>query len=375
MKGPRMTNEVMSHIKPGRLIVALIIVAGLVVAGKLVQAFLGHYGSLPATASAEAWVPPSGPIHPDRTYRVLHVMSYHQPWEWTDGQFAGFKEALRDLPIEYKVVQLDAKRNSDPAAIRTVAEEAIREIGRWKPDLVFTGDDIAQQYVTVPCLGSSTPFVFCAVNAGPEDYGFDKALNVTGVLERMHFARTIRLLKDLVPTVRRIALITDRGAMWVPIIEQLKREEDGLEGVQVVSYDTLDTFEEYQQTVRNCQDRVDALGFLGVFEFKGADGRNVLLEDVMKWTVENSRLPDFAFWKDRVDKGTLCAVTVSGMAQGRAAGQIARGILVEGRQPCDYPMAPTETGLPTINLARAHRLGINPNSTILLTADVVKEIH
>jgi ABC-type uncharacterized transport system substrate-binding protein len=369
-----MSNEVLSHIKPGRVAIAAIIIVALTVTGRLALKHFGHYGNVPATASARSEPLLPTPSLSDKTYKVLHIMSYHLPWEWTETQLSGFKDALRDLPVEYRIVQMDAKRNSAPVTIQKIAKEAMQEIDTWKPDLVFTGDDVAQEYVTKHYLHASIPFVFCAVNAEPEDCGFDQASNVTGVLERLHFIQTVRLLQQLVPGVKKIAFITDGGAMWVPMIKQLKREESQLQGVEVVAYDTLDTFEQYQQAVMDYQNKVDALGFLGVFQFKGADGKNVLLEDVMRWTVENSRLPDFAFWKDRVDKGILCAVTVSGSAQGRAAGQIARGILVGGRRPSDYPMTYTATGLPTINLARARRLGIHPNASVLLMADVVKEM-
>ena len=112
---------------------------------------------------------------------------------------------------------------------------------------------------------------------------------------------------------------------------------------------------------------------LGVFEFKDENGNNVPLEQVQQWTVENSTLPDFSFWEDRVDKVTLCAVTVSGYAQGQAAGKIAKGILFEGRSPSSYPMNATEKGIPIINLARARKLNLNPKSSTLLTAEVVRE--
>jgi len=136
----------------------------------------------------------------------------------------------------------------------------------------------------------------------------------------------------------------------------------------------LETFEEYKKTIKDCEGKADALGMLGVFEFKDENGTNVPLEQVQRWTVENSRLPDFAFWRDRVDKGTLCAVTVSGLAQGKAAGKIARSILVEGHNPASCPMKATEKGVPIVNLARARRLNLNPKSSTLLTARVVTEL-
>ncbi|MCJ7777773.1 MAG: hypothetical protein MUP16_05615 [Sedimentisphaerales bacterium] len=301
-------------------------------------------------------------------------MSYHSPWEWTDTQFQGFKDALRDIDIEYKVIQMDAKRNSSEQWKLKVAAEAVELIGAWKPDLVFTGDDDAQLYVAKHYVNTDIPFVFCAVNAQPEEYGFVGSKNVTGVLERIHFEQTVRLLKQLVPTVHKIAIITDPAKMWPPIIQMMKQSESELpQDVEIADYYVLNTFEEYKKTVKDCEGKVDALGMLGVFELKDENGANVPLEQVQRWTVENSSLPDFAFWRDRVDKGTLCAVTVSGLAQGQAAGKIALGILSEGRSPASYAMKATEKGIPIVNLARARKLNLNPSSSVLLTAEVVKE--
>lgn len=302
-------------------------------------------------------------------------MSYHSPWKWTDDQFNGFKSVLSDVDVEYQVVQMDTKRNSDETWKHKITNDTVNLIDTWEPDLVFLGDDNAQRYITTQYINSDTPFVFCAVNAEPEEYGFNTASNVTGVLERMHFVQSVRLLKSLVPTVRSIALISDKGNMWGAMVERFKQKVDQLEDVQVVSYDFIDTFAQFQQTILKYQDTVDAIGFLGVFEYKDDQGVNVPLETVTDWVNENSHLPDFSFWKDRVDKGTLCAVTVSGLAQGQAAGNMARRILLDGRRPSDITMETTETGLPVINLARARKLKINPQSSVFLTAEVVKEIH
>ena len=311
---------------------------------------------------------------PPRSFKILHVMSYHTPWEWTETQFNGFKEALRGLDVTYQVVEMDANRNNNKEWIRQISQKALDLIETWKPDLLFTSDDAAQSYVALRYLNTKLPIVFSGVNGEPLDYGFDHARNVTGVLERMHFVQTLNLLKSLVPSVRSVAIITDPGLMWDPLIQQCKVKEGQLDGIQVVAYEMVDTYSEFQRTVLDYQDRVDALGFLGIFEFKNVNGDNVSQEIVQNWVAENSRLPDFSFWKDRVGRGTLCAVTVSGTAQGQAAGEIARGILVEGRRPTDYPIKTTETGIPIINLARAFQLGIMPKADVLLTAEVIKEI-
>ena len=46
---------------------------------------------------------------PTKQFKILHIMSYHSPWKWTDDQLRGFKYALRDLNVEYKVYQMDKR--------------------------------------------------------------------------------------------------------------------------------------------------------------------------------------------------------------------------------------------------------------------------
>jgi ABC-type uncharacterized transport system substrate-binding protein len=354
-------------------LIVLLIIAGIAVVFFLRQESPRISRAEPAKEVEKAILPET--VRPAKHFKILHIMSYHLPWKWTEEQLAGFKEALGDLDVEYKVIQMDAKRHSDEQWKLKVAAEAKELIGTWKPDLVFTGDDDAQQYVAKDYVNTNIPIVFCAVNAEPKEYGFAGSKNVTGVLERIHFTQAVQLLKQLVPTVHKIAIITDTGKMWVPVMEnELKRSESELpQGIEVAGYYVLSTFEEYKKTVKDCEGKVDALGMLGVFEFKDENGNNVPLEQVQRWTVENSTLPDFSFWDDRVKKGTLCAVTVSGIAQGQAAGKMARGILSEGRNPAGYPMKATEKGIPIVNLARAKKLNINPASSVLLTAEVVTE--
>jgi len=310
----------------------------------------------------------------NRQFKILHVMSYHSPWEWTDNQCAGFVGALNGLNVLYYVMQMDAKRISDELWRQKIADEICSSSSAAKPDLLFAGDDIAQEYVSKRYVNSSMPIVFCAVNEKPETYGFRGSTNVTGVIEKIHFIATVQLLKELVPGVRRVAILCDTGTMWPSIIEEMKQNENRLSNVEVLSYNVIPTFEEFKQKVTACQSEVDALGFLGIFEFKDENGSNVPMENVLKWLQDNSKLPDFSFWEDRVLKGTLCSVSISAYEQGYQAGLYARKILVDGKSPSEIPILATEKGIPLINLAAAKRLNINPNAELLLSARVIRDI-
>ncbi|MBM4289493.1 MAG: hypothetical protein FJ135_15355 [Deltaproteobacteria bacterium] len=302
-------------------------------------------------------------------------MSYHSPWKWTDGQLDGFKAALQGLDIEYKVFQLDMKRRTDEAWKDQISRAARELIDTWKPDLVYTTDDYVQEYVVRHYLNQPLPFVFSGVNADPADYGFTGSTNVTGVLEEEHFVETVRLLQKIVPTVKRIAVIYDDDPTWPPVLDRMKKSLPQLEGITITSWDLIHTWAQFQQRLAELQTEVDAIGFLGIFSFKDEYGQNVSYKTVCRWVMDNSRLPDFSFWKDRIAYGTLCAVNVSEYEQGYAAGQLARGILLESRDPASYPMKPTVKGVPIINLLRAKKLGLPIRTGILLSVNVKDDVN
>jgi ABC-type uncharacterized transport system substrate-binding protein len=304
-------------------------------------------------------------------FRILHIMSYHQPWAWTESQFAGFRQGLLGVDIEYRVFEMDTKRHSDPEWKDEAGRRARKLIDDWRPDLIYTNDDNAQKYVTSHYLDANLPFVFSGVNAEPESYGFDKSKNVTGVLEHEHFVQTIKLLRGIVPEVRRIVVISDDGPTWPAVIKRMQAKLSEISDLEVVAWEQIKTFEEYKQKILAYQDKVDAVGLLGVFTFKDEEGKNVPYSSVMRWTVENSSLPDFSFWGNRIGVGTLCAVAVSGHAQGLQAGKLAREILMNNTSPDQLPMMPTRMGEPILNLRRAQELRINIQSSVLLSAKVI----
>jgi ABC-type uncharacterized transport system substrate-binding protein len=309
----------------------------------------------------------------DQKFKVLHIMSFNSPWEWTDTQFAGFKDQLKDLQVEYQVFQMDTKKNNTEELKQKLGKEARDLIDSWKPDLVYTSDDDAQQYVTKHYINRDIPFVFSGVNQTPEFYGFEKASNITGVLETEHFVESVNLLKEIVPGVKKVAIIYDDGPQWIPMVERMKQKESQIPDVDIVAYDKILTYQEYQTKMKDYHGKVDAIGLIGIFNFKDEKGQNVPYDHVLKWTAENSMLPDFTFWKDRISFGTLTAMTVSGPEQGKAAGKLARQILVDGKKPSDIPMEPTVKGEPVINQARASHLGLKVNTSLLLSVQVEKK--
>ena len=334
------------------------------VLGAALAALLMHGGMARAqTASA-----------PPKTFKILHVMSYHTPWRWTEGQLNGFKEGL-GAGAEYLVFEMDTKRASTKELIEAKGKQARALIDTWKPDLVYTSDDDAQEHVARHYVNGPVPIVFSGVNKHPKSYGFEGSRNVTGVLEHEHFVESMRLVKAMVPGVKRVAAVFDDASMWAPVGQRMNERLAQLPGVEVVAWDTIRTYDEYQRKIREYQHTADVIALIGVFNFKDGNGKNVPYQDVLQWTAVNSRLPDFSFWIDRVHHGTLAAMTVSEREQGLAAGRLARAILVDGKSPAELPMQPTVKGLPVVSLARANTLGMKIDSGVLLSVEAVEKFE
>lgn len=308
----------------------------------------------------------------DGPYRIMHVMSFDSPWRWTDGQFAGFKEGLgADVGAEYKVFQMDVKRNGSREAKEQKGREARAIIDAWKPDLLYTSDDDAQEFVARHYLNQKLPIVFSGVNKEPREHGFEGAPNVTGVLEQEHFVESVMLLRSLAPQIRRLAVISDTGIQWPPVIARIRAAMDRLPGMTLAAVDQVKTFEEFKDRLGAYPAVADAVVQLGIFNLAGRDGRNVRYQEVQKWAATHGTLPDTSFWIDRVHFGVLASVTLSEREQGLAAGRLARAILRDGQAPGSLPMRPTVKGHPALNLARAKQLGLAVRSSLLLSAEVV----
>ncbi|RJQ84729.1 MAG: hypothetical protein C4519_04360 [Desulfobacteraceae bacterium] len=313
--------------------------------------------------------------HAAKPPRILHIMSFHLPWEWNVEQLNGFKHGLNQPDAEFRIFQMDTKRNNSQEWIQSVGMQARQLIDTWQPDLIYTNDDPAQAYVARHYVNHSIPFVFSGVNAAPGEYGFAASANVTGVLEHEHFVATITLLRSLVPTIRKIAVIIDDEPTWPGVVARMQAQLPQLSGIELARIETVKTFSTFKSLMADLQEKVDAVAMLGIFTFKDEAGANVPFTEVLRWTAENSKLPDFSFWDSRIPFGTLCAVAVSGYAQGFEAGKIARGILFDGRSPSSYPMKPTIKGKPVISLARANRLGLRISTDILLTVQVIQNFQ
>ena len=297
--------------------------------------------------------------------KVLLIFSYHPEHPWVVEETRGAEDILGERGVETEKFYLDTKRNTSAEWKEEVAEEAVRKIDDFKPDLVIVFDDNACELVAKEYIGESLPFVFCGMNGEPEDYGFP-AQNITGVIERHHLEATIELLKQLVPDVEKLAIISDDSPTSQAFITRVRNI---IPPIEISEFYTTNDFDAWKAEVNRLQTNVDAIGIYVYHTIKeNSEEESLPPEDVLGWTLENSELPGFAFSDFTVRDGVLCGVTVSGYEQGMTAAEIAIRIL-NGETPADIPIECPEKGTPMINEIRAEELNIE------IPADVLEEVE
>jgi ABC-type uncharacterized transport system substrate-binding protein len=303
--------------------------------------------------------------------RVLHVRSYHPDWQWNKDQWRGFEAGLGDIPVQARHVALDAKRGS-AAQVQVRADEAVALVREWQPHLLYVTDDPALTSVVAALRPLRVPTVCSGINQSLASHGLADEPWLTGALEHEHGLATLNLLRALLGRRRlRVAAVVDDDPMWRTVVQRLQAEIAKDPDLTLTTVLAPHSWEDYQREMTALQGQVDAVGLLGVFRFATEAGGYADYEQVLRWTAEHSRLPDFSFWDTRVERGTLCAVTVDGVEQGRVAGQMARRILVDGVAPSALPARPSTKGRPMVSLARVRALGLRPSAKLLLQTRVL----
>ena len=303
--------------------------------------------------------------------RVLVVHSYHETQEnHVVPMTEGIQNGLEGMELDIRFYHMDTKRNTSEEWKQQAGAEASKLVDDFKPDLVITMDDNAQKYFASDYANrpGAPVFVFAGVNAKPDIYGFP-ADNVTGVLERPNITESIELLQKIVPSVKKIALLTDHSETSKAVLEYI----DTLHlPVEVVTRQMIATREEWRRTITDTCSKVDAFGFYVLRTITEDDNNDhkVAEEDLITEYYSLCDKPTTGFFDSAARAGALCGVSVSMREQGYSAGRIAREILL-GKKPGDFPPQPTSKGRIQLNLIVAEKLGIDINYNVIKRADVL----
>ena len=320
-------------------------------------------------------------------HKLFIVHSYEAENICGAPQEAGILQGLADngfvvgYNLQLEHFYMDTKRNhTSPVQIEARGRAALAAIAKFRPDVVITLDDNAADQVMLPLAGSDTPVVFSGINNTPEYYNSKQQFmnsrgrpgsNVTGVYEKLHVAKALQVMKEIVPGLKRIVVLVDESPTGQAIRKQVENELSGSGGETLYSFWTAHNFAEYKRMIQ----RINSDPAIGAYYPTCSSLDNdpwgvVTVPEITAWNLAHCRKPAMAVNFSFSRLGLLGGASVNFPAMGRqAAGKIAA--VLRGEQAGNIPVEDAEEYALVFNLARARQLGVSIPGDLLGAADEV----
>ncbi|GAB0057039.1 hypothetical protein SIID45300_01359 [Candidatus Magnetaquicoccaceae bacterium FCR-1] len=281
--------------------------------------------------------------------RLVILQSYDKSYSWTKDVNIGINRVLdahRDYTINW--YYLDTKRHPW-TEFKTNAGQAMRRmLNASPPDVLLAVDDDAQQFVTRHLLNHPTiRIVFSGVNNPPEDYGFDKADNITGILERKPWAalrETLLILAEY-NNLKKPLTIQFLGDQSDSVIaDEIDFREFDMTPIQVVDSRLVNTFAEWKQALAESAGKVDFLITTNYRKIKRTEGSNDLMppRELIDWSEKHSPTPLIGTNAFYAEDGGMLAIGTSPYEQGEVAAHMVVELLSNDKSPKQLPMRSTE---------------------------------
>jgi len=322
--------------------------------------------------------------------KVFIVASYErgnvcgQPQE--DGVIAALQDAgfkLGEDVIIYRFY-MDTKRTyTTPEQIEERGRIALEKIRETSPDVVVTLDDNAAKTVMLSLVGSKTPVVFSGMNGQPEDYNKKRHFmesrerpggNVTGVYEKLHLIRSLKVMKAVIPGLKKVLAISDYSPTGQALIKQFEKELEGETPPVAFEVTRARDFSHYKEIIHKVNGDSEIGAIYPVALRLEADGKTYTAPEIFRWTIKNCRKPGMAVNYFFAKLGLFGGAAVDFRAMGYQAGMKVVEIL-KGRPAGEIPIEDAKRYAIVFNIARAKELGIEIPAEILGAADIIyKEI-
>lgn len=291
--------------------------------------------------------------------KVLFVNSYHAELEWSRGIISGFKRVMDNEGVEYKMIDMDTKRNTQEDFILDAAKKVKAEIESYKPDVVVTADDNAFKYVVMPFYkDAELPFVFVGLNWDASVYGAPYS-NTAGMVE---IATVVQLIEHLsrYSEGERLGWIAGDSMVEYKDIENMEK----LLGVTMDVLYYVKTFEEWKEKYKQLQDEVDMVLVWNNAAIDGWDD-----EEAKTFVLENTKIPSGSKDDWMIDYNLIC-LAKSSEEFGEWGAETALRIL-DGELPSGIPLARNKRGDLMLNLNIADKLGIVFAPSLIKNAEII----
>ena len=311
-------------------------------------------------------------LHKQHKPRIMIIHSYNSDYSWVKEINVGVNRFYDEHPdVTLRWHYMDLKNHGDENFQRTAATIANSTIERWQPDVLIIFDDIAQKLVGMRYLDNpSIKIVFSGVNGTAADYQYDKAANVTGILERKPLPAAEDTMSMLWQAARgeqktkpRALLIGDGSFSFTAGLAGYEAPEYVWKQINWQKPISVDTFDEWKQQVERAPAAADILLVSDYRQLRIRKGGKEFAKpsEVMAWTEANAKIPVLGLAAIITEEGGAISIATSGYEQGRVAAEMSYAI-TRGKSPKDIPVKSTEQYLIGLRQSALERRGITPPS-------------
>jgi putative ABC transport system substrate-binding protein len=298
--------------------------------------------------------------------KIYRIGLFHVGLDHVPPSLDGLREGLKALGYEEgKDLQLDFRNVADEKAARAVA----RELARQRPDLIVAFEN--QTLRAAKAATSEIPVVFLHVS-DPVTAGVVKSLahpggNMTGFIALGNApSKEVELFKQLVPSLRRLLVLSDPDDPGVPEFRTQVRQ--------------VATALNFQAIERDARTQTDLEHVFASVSLSTADGvfiaslnLRVKFHSLILALAADRHLPVAGHRKEWVERGALFSYSESIREVGRAAAVRYVDKILKGARPADLPVEAYEHPELVINLKTAKALGLTIPQSLLQRADQVIE--
>lgn len=290
---------------------------------------------------------------------ILVVQSYKTDYAWVRDIDTGMKRQVQQkgsFNINILYHYMDTKNYPGEAFKQKAGKIAKEVIEIIKPDVVIAVDDDASQYAVKNFINhKKMKIVFTGMNAKASIYGYDKANNVTGILERLPIVGIQEFLTILAPYLKvkkklRAGHVADRSTV-VTYDDQNMKESPLWSSVVLVDSLLAETFDEWKANILKSKNSMDVM-LISNYRKVYRDNKKieiVPIKEVMEWTVKNAPIPIIGINGFVAEEGAGIAIGTSPFEQGEKAMSMALD-LASGRKAIkDLPIITAKQLITCIN--------------------------
>ncbi len=298
--------------------------------------------------------------------RILILHSYSADYVWTREVNKGLERILnQEARISVHHHEMRTKRFHEKDELRRAGIVARRVIERIQPDVLIAIDDYAQKlaarfFIDHPGIR----IVFAGVNGRIEPYGYHRANNVTGILERKPVAAIREVLMALgARGDRREQPI--RALFLSDSSYSSKRDADYMDSfswapIHYLGARFMETYQQWQEQLPLLAGQVDFLLVAGYRKLpRNGNSRGYAApEQVMGWTEAHSPVPVIGLNVFNTEDGAMLSVGVSPYEQGETAAAMALDIIHGDNHPGAMPVKTSEQYVVSMRAGALKRRGL-----------------